>query len=653
MLVGVFISEVLVTIFMCGIVGRFNFKTHTPAAPPLLAAMAHLLAHRGPDEEGVYTDGPLGFGHRRLSVIDLTAAARQPMTSEDGQICITYNGEIYNFRELKARLEQRGYRFHSASDTEVVLAAYREYGVKCVEHFRGMFAFGIWDKVSRKLFLARDRVGKKPLYYWLDEDGIAFASEPKAFLADPQFSPQVDFEAISHYLTYQYVPSPWSAFRGVRKLPPAHFLVVENGQLRIERYWKLSYSQNFKGSEQEASLELIQKLDEAVKCRLISDVPLGAFLSGGIDSSVVVGIMAQLGASSLNTFSIGFEQEAYNELSFARTVANRFGTRHQEFIVTPKPSEIFSRLTWHYNEPFADSSAIPTFYLAEMTKQYVTVALNGDGGDEDLAGYDRYLANVLGGRYDRLPIFLRRWIETVTRFLPEPKESKTLISRANRFASALSHSPEYRYGLWMSHFDPGLKAKLCTEEFKVRSGGNESMELLLDVFQRSDATNMIDATLDVDVNTYLPNDLLVKVDIATMAHGLEARSPFLDHEIMEFCASLPANMKLKGSNKKYLLKKAFREFLPPEILHRPKMGFGVPIDHWLRHELREFAYDMLLSPRSIQRGLFKKEVVERLLREHVNKVRAWHYPIWNLLMLELWYRMFIDGEWTSEVSSAA
>jgi len=638
---------------MCGIVGRFNFQSDAPVQENLLRGMAKLLAHRGPDGEGVYQDGSLGFGHRRLAVIDLSPAAHQPMVSQDGQFCITYNGEIYNFRELKRSLESRGHTFQSQSDTEVVLAAYREYGVKCVEHFRGMFAFGIWDKRHRKLFLARDRVGKKPLYYWLDHEGIAFSSEPKAFLADPQFKPEVDFEAISHYLTYQYVPSPWSAFQGVQKLPPAHFLVVANRQVRIERYWKLSYSQHYKGSEHEASQELIQKLEEAVKCRLISDVPLGAFLSGGIDSSVVVGIMAQLGTSPLNTFSIGFEQEAYNELSFARTIANRFGTRHQEFIVTPKPSEMFSKLTWHYNEPFADSSAIPTFYLAEMTKQHVTVALNGDGGDEDLAGYDRYLANVLSGRYDRLPAFLRRWIETVARCLPEPKESKTLISRVKRFASALSHSPEYRYSLWMSHFDSGLKAELCTEEFKAGCGGNESVELLLDAFQRSDATDMINATLDVDVNTYLPDDLLVKVDIATMAYGLEARSPFLDHEVMEFCAGLPAHMKLRGSNKKYLLKKAVSGLLPPEILRRPKMGFGVPIDHWLRNELRDFAYDMLLSPRSIQRGYFKRAVVERLLHEHVNKVRAWHYPIWNLLMLELWHRMFIDGEWVAEARKVA
>jgi len=638
---------------MCGILGRYNCFSGEPVEETVLVRMSNLLAHRGPDGQGVFQDGSVGFGHRRLAVIDLSPAAHQPMVSDDGQFCITYNGEIYNFREEREILEALGHNFKSQSDTEVVLAAYREYGVKCVEHFRGMFAFGIWDKRDRKLFLARDRVGKKPLYYWLDQDGIAFASEPKAFLADPQFKPEVDFEAISHYLTYQYVPSPWSAFQGVQKLPPAHFLVVENGQVRIERYWKLSYSQQYKGSEQEASQGLIQKLEEAVKCRLISDVPLGAFLSGGIDSSVVVGIMAQLGTSPLNTFSIGFEQEAYNELSFARTVANRFGTRHQEFIVTPKPSEIFSKLTWHYNEPFADSSAIPTFYLAEMTKQHVTVALNGDGGDEDLAGYDRYLANVLSRRYDGLPAFLKGWIETVARFLPEPKESKTLISRVKRFASALSHSPEYRYGLWMSHFDSGLKAELCTEEFKVGCGGNESAELLLDAFQRSDATDIINATLDVDVNTYLPNDLLVKVDIATMAHGLEARSPFLDHEVMEFCASLPAHMKLRGSNKKYLLKKAVRDLLPPEILHRPKMGFGVPIDHWLRNELRDFAYDMLLSPRSIQRGYFKREVVERLLHEHVNKVRAWHYPIWNLLMLELWHRMFIDGEWVTEARKVA
>ena len=630
---------------MCGIVGRFNFHSHDPVSADLMKGMAKLLAHRGPDGEGVYADGPVGFGHRRLSVIDLTQAAHQPMISEDGQVCITFNGEIYNFRELRTVLEGRGHEFRSQSDTEVLLAAYREYGVTCVEHLRGMFVFAIWDKPNRKLFLARDRIGKKPLHYWLDKDGIAFASEPKAFLADPGFKPSPSLEAISHYLTYQYVPSPWSAFQGIQKLQPGHVLVVENGQMRTEQYWKLSYEQTYKGSSDEASHELIHKLLEATKCRLISDVSLGAFLSGGIDSSVIVGLMAQLGSSSLKTFSIGFEQETYNELPFAREVAKRFGTDHQEFVVKPEPSEIFPKLIWHYNEPFADSSAIPSMYLAEMTRQHVTVALNGDGGDENFAGYDRYLASVLSHRYDRLPAFLRRCIESTAWYLPEAKESKTLISRMKRFASGLSHSPYQRYVLWMTHFDHQLKNEICTKEFLKESGGQESTKVLVEVFEQSNAQDLLNKTLDVDVHTYLPNDLLVKVDVATMAYGLEARSPFLDHEFMEFCASLPTSMKLRGSIKKFILKKAAKDFLPPDILNRPKMGFGVPIDYWFRNELREIAHDILLSPRATKRGYFKATVVERLLNEHVKKERAWHYQLWNLLMLELWFRMFVDGDW--------
>ncbi|MGB0911851.1 MAG: asparagine synthase (glutamine-hydrolyzing) [Nitrospirales bacterium] len=630
---------------MCGIVGRYNFQSHGPVSANLIKSMAKLLAHRGPDGEGVYTNGSIGLGHRRLSVIDLTQAGKQPMISKDGRLCLTFNGEIYNFQELRRLLQGRGYHFRSASDSEVILAAYQEYGEKCVEYLRGMFAFAIWDKPNRKLFLARDRVGKKPLHYCLDKDGFAFASEPKAFLADPGFHPTPSIHGISHYLTYQYVPSPWSAFQGIQKLQPGHVLVVENNQIRTKQYWKLSYAQTFQGSSEDASHELMHKLLEATKSRLISDVPLGAFLSGGIDSSVIVGLMAQLGSASLKTFSIGFEQAKYNELPFARAVANRFGTDHQEFVVKPEPTEMFPQLIWHYNEPFADSSAIPSMYLAEMTKRHVTVALNGDGGDENLAGYDRYLASVLSHRYDRLPTFLRRSIETAAWYLPEAKESKTLTSRVKRFASGLSHSPFKRYLLWMTHFDHQLKAEICTKEFMEKSGGQESAKVLVDVFEQSHAEGLLNKTLDVDVHSYLPNDLLVKVDVATMAYGLEARSPFLDQDVMEFCASLPASMKLRGSIKKYILKKAAKEILPSDILNRPKMGFGVPIDHWFRNELREMTCDVLLSRRVAQRGYFNTTVVERLIQEHVKKERAWHYQLWNLLMLELWFRMFIDGEW--------
>ena len=606
--------------------------------------MRDLLAHRGPDGQGTYVKHDIGLGHRRLAVIDLTEAAHQPMVSDDGKFVITYNGEIYNFRELRGVLEEVGHRFRSQSDTEVVLAAYQEYGVKCVDHLRGMFAFAIWDERERRLFLARDRVGKKPLYYRLHADGLSFASEPKAFWAEPDFQSTVNLSAISHYLTYQYVPSPSSAFQGVQKLPPAHYLIVQDGKISVERYWKLSYGVPFTGSFEEAKKELLVKLKEATALRLISDVPLGAFLSGGIDSSVIVALMSKIGQEQIQTFSIGFEQQAYNELSYARLVADQYKTNHHEYVVTPKATELFERMVWFYNEPFADSSAIPSFYLAEMTRKQVTVALNGDGGDESLFGYDRYMASKYGIWYDRIPTLLRKIIERGTQFIPEPRKSKTILSRLKRFVAVLSETPERRYGHWMCHFNPIIKHQLCTESFFQESGVLDSLELLSEVFRGSDGRDFLSQIVDTDVNMYLPNDLLVKVDIATMAHGLEARSPFLDHHVMEFCASLPSSMKLHGSQKKHVLKQAVTSLPPKSILDRPKMGFGVPLDYWFRGELKEMAYDLLLSQRAIQRGYFHRDVVQQLLDEHVSQTRAWHYQLWNLLMLELWHRMFIDGD---------
>lgn len=628
---------------MCGIVGRYNFHTKVSVQKEVLQNMCELLAHRGPDGEGTYHKGECGFGHRRLAVIDLTEAAHQPMTSDNDRFVITYNGEIYNFQELRRVLERLGHHFHSQSDTEVVLASYQEYGVKCVEHLRGMFAFAIWDAREQRLFLARDRVGKKPLYYRLHRDGISFASEPKAFLAEPDFQPKVNLEAISHYLTYQYVPSPWSAFQGVQKLSPAHYLIVQCGNMTVERYWKLSYRVPFVGSIEDAKHELVARLREATAMRLISDVPLGAFLSGGIDSSVIVALMAQIGRATIQTFSIGFEQEAYNELPYAKLVSQQYGTVHHEYVVTPKATELLEKLVWFYNEPFADSSAIPTFYLAEMTRRHVTVALNGDGGDESLFGYDRYVASWYGLWYDRLPKSFRRILERGIHLIPEPYKSKTILSRLKRFVSVLSETPERRYGHWMCHFDPVVKNKICTESFLRESGGQDSLGLLNEVLRNSDAKDFLSQLVDADVNMYLPDDLLVKVDIATMAHGLEARSPFLDHQVMEFCAGLPPAMKLYGMKKKYVLKQAVKTLLPQTILNRPKMGFGVPLDYWFRHELKEMAYDLLLSQQAIQRGYFHRHVIQQLLDEHVSHYRAWHYQLWNLIMLEMWHLVFIDG----------
>jgi asparagine synthase (glutamine-hydrolysing) len=624
---------------VCGIAGRLNFRTGAPVDPGVLHGMGDLLAHRGPDGEGFWHQEAVGLAHRRLAIVDLSDAARQPMAAEDPRVRVVCNGEIYNFRELRVELESRGHRFRTRSDTEVLLAAYSAYGIECLSRLRGMFAFALWDGGRRRLVLARDRAGKKPLYYRLDGDGIAFASEPKAFLADPSFEARPDVAALSDYLTCHYVPAPGSAFAGVRRVPPAHYLVVESGQVRLERYWRLHYQPKRQLSEADAAAELLARLRDAVRCRLVADVPLGAFLSGGIDSSTVVALMAEAGAAPVRTFSIGFEEREYDELPYARLVARRYGTDHHEFVVRPEAVDVLPRLIWHYNEPYADSSAIPTFYLSELTRRHVTVALNGDGGDENLAGYRRHLAGRLAERYAGLARPLRRPLAALLAALPAPGRRMTY---ARRILAGLGEPPARRYARWASHLDPALKRELTTEDFRREAGDRDSLEHLTEAFRRAEGADLLDATLAGDVETYLPDDLLVKVDIATMAHGLEGRSPFLDHDVMEFCASLPSDLKLRGLTTKYLLKRSVRELLPAPVVDRPKQGFGVPIDRWLRGELRTMVHDVLLDARTLRRGYFREPVVRRLLDEHGRGVRGWHSQLWSLLVLELWHRMFVD-----------
>jgi asparagine synthase (glutamine-hydrolysing) len=626
---------------VCGIAGRFNFSSGAPVDPHVIRAMCDLLAHRGPDGQGVYTDGAVGLGHRRLAIIDLSSAAAQPMATDDGSLRVVFNGEIYNFLEIRAELEQRGHRFRSRSDTEVILAAYREYGLDFVARLRGMFAMALWDAPASRLLLVRDRIGKKPLHYRIDRDGIAFASEPKAFLAEPTFEATPNLEAIWHYLSFQYVPSPLSAFAGVQKLRPGHYLLVEAGRVTTERYWRIRYAQKRALTDEEACDELRHRLTECVRLRLISDVPLGAFLSGGIDSGTIVALMAQLGSGRVKTFSIGFEQKEYDELPYARMVAERYGTEHHEFVVRPDAVAIVPKLAWHYNEPYADSSAIPTYYLAEMTRRHVTVALNGDAGDENFAGYDRYLANMLSGHFDRLPRVVRMALQRSARVLPHAG-TRTMVSRARRFLESATDSRERRYATWIMHFADSFKAEVCTPEFLEAASHARSTAWVESAFAESDAPDFVDATLDVDVNLYLPEDLLVKVDIATMAHALEGRSPLLDHTFMEFAASLPARMKLRRATKKYILKRAVRDLLPAAIIDRPKMGFGVPLDHWFRDELKQMAHDLLLGSSFTSRGYVRRQAVVRLLDDHVQGRANWQYQLWNLLMLEMWHQIFVD-----------
>src|SRR6266851_5344972 len=628
---------------MCGICGKIYFDPARLVTQQEVLQMSHTLAHRGPDGEGVWANDNVGLAHRRLAIIDLRAVAAQPMSNADGSVWITFNGEIYNFRELRADLEARGYRFRTQSDTEVIIHAYEAYGRDCLARLRGMFAFAIWDARTRVLLLARDRVGKKPLFYWIGRDRLLFASEIKALLVDRAVPLAPDPMVVDHLLALHYVPAPNTAFQGIYKLPAAHWLEVRDGQIETGRYWKLRYTPKQHLTEQDAVAELRWRLAEAVRLRLVSDVPLGAFLSGGVDSSAVVAYMAQETTAPVRTFAVGFEESAFDERQFARMVAERYGTDHTELIVKAPVTDILPRLVWHYDEPFGDASAVPSYAIAALTRQYVTVVLNGDCGDENFAGYDRYFMHRLICHGDKVPRQVWRTVAALTRRLPAGWHHHAFYKRLAKAAELLAQVPERRYVRWFGLCTPEERHHLYTAAFRATVGGSDPEALFVEVFGQSDAEEWTDATLAADVQLYLADDLLVKMDRATMAHSLEARSPFLDHSLMEFVASLPAHFKLAGRNKKYLLKAALRGVLPDVVLDRPKMGFSAPIAHWFRNELREMAYDVLLTPTTLQRGYFRKQVMAQLLDEHCTGRQDHAETLWQLLVLELWHRTFIDA----------
>ena len=633
---------------MCGIAGQLCFDPSRAVDETLLRRMCKALAHRGPDDEGIFTRGPIGLGHRRLSILDLSPAGHQPMSNDDGSVWITFNGEIYNFLELRRDLERAGVAFRSRSDTEVLLKLYEARGVDCLRDLRGMFAFAIWDARRSQLFIARDRLGVKPLFYRQTSGGLTFASEIRALLQDPEIERVVDPVAIHHYLTYQYVPTAFCAFRGVTKLPPAHYLLCRDGQVEVHRYWKLNYGPKFdvRTARQLRELEdeLSDRLEEAVRYRLESDVPLGAFLSGGIDSSAIVGIMSRLVDRPVKTFSIGFEENSYNELPAARLVADRFHTDHTEFQVRPDMVEIVPKLVRSYGEPFSADSAIPTFILSKLARSHVTVVLNGDAGDENFAGYDRYVANDLAKRLHLLtPLLASGPVRRLLEILPHGSGQRDPRWRFKRFVHQLGQSPGARNAGWQSRFGLREKQQLYSDAFKRQVLATDSHELLFARYREAESDDFLDQILYSDVTNYLPDCLLVKVDIATMANSLEARSPFLDHNLMEFAARIPSRLKLRHGETKWILKHALRDALPAEILSRPKMGFNLPLDAWLRGELQEMARELLLGARSRARGYFTPSYVENILEEHLAGRWNWHVEIWTLMMLELWHREFIDA----------
>lgn len=626
---------------MCGITGLFQLD-NAPASRELLGRMNDSITHRGPDEDGLWTHGAVGLAMRRLAIIDL-ACGQQPLSNEDDSIWIVFNGEIYNHPELRADLETRGHKFKTHSDTEAIVHAYEEWGRDCPNHLRGMFAFAIYDIKAETLFLARDRVGKKPLLYTTQNNRFLFASEFAAILSDPEVARKPNARALDLFMATGCISAPHTGYEGIHKLPPAHSLTLCKGAIKIERYWSLDEhfapSKKLQISEDDAARELLERLEEAIKIRLMSEVPLGAFLSGGIDSSAVVALMSRLSSTPVKTFSIGFEESEFSEVHHARRLAEKYQTDHTEVIVQPDAASILPLLVRHFGEPYADSSAVPTYYVSQATRQHVTVALNGDGGDEVFGGYDRYRAMQWTQNTPRALLQLGR---AAARALPRGGNFRSRPARIKRMLQAAVLPAPQRYLQWTSLWNRAQKNELYTRAWKEECGWKQPHPVEQWMAGGADL-DIIDACLLCDTNTYLPDDLLPKVDITSMACSLEARSPFLDHHLIEWAATLPSNFKMRGSTGKYILRHALRDLVPQENMARNKMGFGVPIGEWFRGPLKPLLHDVVLSDQALSRGYFKPDVVRRLAREHDAKEVDHGFRLWSLLMLEMWHREFIDG----------
>ena len=620
---------------MCGICGRINREKEEPGRlRNSVEQMMRLIEHRGPDHGALWNDSRAALGYRRLSIIDLSPSGNQPVLSEDGRKVLVFNGEIYNFLEIKKQFASE-IRFTSNSDTEVVLRLYEKFGVDCLRYLRGMFAFAIWDSEKEQLFFVRDRVGKKPLFYSLQNQKFIFASELRALLIHEDFRFEIDPESIYHYLSLQYIPSPSTIFKNVFKLPPAHFGLLKNGEVRLERYWQLNYEPQ-EWTEQNA-LQLFEQLfREAVSLRLISDVPLGAFLSGGIDSTAVVSMMAAVAGDRVKTFNISFEEEEFNEAPFARAASEKFGTQHQELTVKTDHTEIIPKLVWHYSEPFADSSAIPLYYLSLMTRQFVTVALSGDGGDELFGGYPRYvLPQTSAMSKDSVSSMISNAISKI------PMNMR-VIWRLRKFLEEKFLNLPRIYFQKICYFNEQEKQNLLTPSFQERTRELSTLDWLTRQMRQFQGVPFPQNLMALDTETYLPDDLLVKADIASMACSLEVRSPFLDQQLMEFAASLPASLKIQKGITKYLLKSYLRSKMPNDFIDRPKTGFGVPLRMWFRKELRSMTEDILLSRAAIDRGYFKRTTVEKIIQRHCSGLFDHTYQLYALLVLELWHEIFVD-----------
>lgn len=639
---------------MCGIAGAINYYEKRNVSKRLIQDMVSVLEHRGPDDMGLYVKGPAGLGVRRLSVIDVETG-HQPIGNEDSSIWVVFNGEIYNYKDLRAELEKKHHKFKTNTDTEILVHLYEDMGRNLVTRLNGMFAFALWDSKRRILLLGRDRAGIKPLYYYIGRDKILFASEMKALLQDPVVPRDLDFQAVHAYLSLMYVPTPLTIFKGIKKLPPAHTLEYMDGEVSIQRYWSIPYQADDapetdphpKPFNQQTvkyyAGEIRERLKAAVQRQLVSDVPLGAFLSGGIDSSAIVALMTQTANTQVKTFSIGFRNAGYyDEREYAQKIAAQFSTQHHEFEVEPNALEVLPLLVKYFDEPFADSSAIPTYYLAKMARQHVTVCLSGTGGDELFAGYRRYLVEDLMKQYQKIPRPLQGLFGKIAGSLPVARTSaiKEYFLLLKRFLGCRADTPMLRHLHLMTCFHDDAKTQLYTEAFPQNL--REAMESLTRYYRRTDHFDDLTRTLWADFHTYLPDDLLVKEDRMTMAVSLEGRVPYLDHEFMEFVAAIPSAFKTHRLTTKYILKEALRGLLPDNIIDRRKHGFAVPIGEWFKTDLKAYATEVFQDKTTTERGWFNTTYILSLLNDHQNGLQDYSSQLWALLIFELWCREYLD-----------
>ncbi|MBN1464592.1 asparagine synthase (glutamine-hydrolyzing) [candidate division KSB1 bacterium] len=625
---------------MCGICGIIHREKEHPVARADVIKMCNVIKHRGPDDEGQFVCDNVGIGMRRLSIIDLSTG-HQPIFNEDRSMAIVFNGEIYNHVDIRRELTAKGHVFVTKTDTEAILHAYEEWGINCLERLNGMFAFAIWDGRRKGLFLARDRIGIKPLYYYCDAQQLVFASELKSIVQLDSIPKEIEPKALDAFLTFEYIPSPYTIFTNIHKLPPGHWLSYRDGRLLVRQYWDVQYNCST-ASEAALNERLDELLADAVKIRLMSDVPLGAFLSGGLDSSTIVAMMSRNNTGPVKSFSIGFDETTYNELPYARAVAERFRTEHFEEIIKPDAADLTEKIVWMLDEPFGDFSVFPTYLVSQMARKNVTVVLSGDGGDELLAGYDTYIAQRLAKKYARLPGFLRKLsIDPIIDALPPTEKKKGLINRAKRFIEGARLPGNLQHVRWMIFMQKAEKDLLYSPEFSRSLHGYNSFGFIEEYFARVTSREPLDQQEYVDIKSYLVDDILVKVDRMSMANSLEARVPFLDFRFVEFAATIPSHLRLKGKRTKHILKTCMQNELPLSIIERGKEGFSIPIKNWIKNELKPMMLESLSEKNVKEKGYFDPQFVKRLVSEHLKSRENHSHRLWALMVFHLWYDLYM------------